>query len=339
MNSMTNISCKMLATRRLPPWPVILSVVVALYTAYPFLSGVSPLNADVPGDDAEWLVYITFQRTWQPQRYYGQYLYFLLHPQLYYYLTPAISAIPAVFMGAQRWFVVWAVVLLGGFGYTRHMLMGSFLPIINYMVFIPLNLWLMEKGRYRWLVAAMFVSLMFHGSSGIIIQVGTFLCMATRLTLRDWLRVAPLAVPAAGIYLLNHQLAPSIAAQVLTNLEGGNPNYANYLEVIRGNGMLGRTDLLDYLPVNWYFYYLGLPLFPALFFIALRWRENQYIRWLARFTALPVGVIIAWTLLVDIRTYTFDILDRASNALSIILFMAAGLACAELLNRPKQSSS
>ena len=316
-------------------------VVVALYTVYPFLTGVNPFNADVPGTDAEELALAASQLGFF--RYYGHYFYLLFSAQLYYYLTPAIAMIPAVFMRVDRWFMAWLWVLFAGHGYLRHMLMGSFLPIINYMVFIPLNLFLLSKNHYRWLIVAMFASLMFHGSSGIIIQAGTFLCMVTRFKLRDWIRVAPLAALAVSVYTLNHIMAPSLAAQVATYAMGsdnslapinGDTAYSNYLGVIRGNGMLGRFDWANYLPVNWYFYYLGAPLLPALFLIVAAWVKaphfRQYLGWLVRFTVLPGVVVITWWAMSDMRSFTFDVQDRAANALSIIIAMAAGLSLTAL---------
>ena len=245
--------------------------------------------------------------------------------------------IPAAWM--RGWFVVWLWVLLGGFGYLRHMLMGSFLPVINYMIFIPLNLTLLSKHHYYWLIASMFASLMFHGSSGVIIQTGTFLCMATRFKVRDWMAVAPLAVAAVGIYIWNHEQSHSIAATILLGMANGNfaedGRYANYLAVIRQNGLLGRYDWANYLAVNWYFYYLGLPLLAALVIIGVAWAKKpetrQWTNWLARFTVLPLGVIAGWWMLADLRPYTFDMMDRAANALSIVIFIAAGLACSAML--------
>lgn len=319
-------------------------LVVALYTAYPFLTGVPLWNTDVPGADAEVLARLVATGL-HPYRYYGHYFYLLFSPQLYYYLTPAIAMIPALWMKLDRWFMVWLMVLLGGFGYTRHMLMGSFLPVINYMVFIPLNLMLLSKGHYRWLVVSMFASLMFHGSSGIVIQAGTFLCMLTRLKAKDWVAVLPLAFPAIAVYVLNHEMAQSLALRTLTDLvngnTGGDNGYTNYLAVMRGNGMLGRYDWANHLPVNWYFYYLGLQIIPALVIIGVAWARvqeaRQYIVWLACFTMLPITIIIGWAIMASIRPFTFDMQDRASNALSIIIFMAAGLACAELLKRDGQA--
>ena len=311
---------------------------VALYTVFLYLTS---RTTDVPGTDAEVLVDWAFNQTWQPHRYYGHLIYFLLSPQTYYFLTPAIIMIPAIFMGTKRWFIAWIWVLFGSAGYLHHMMAGSFLPIINYMVFIPLNLYLLHEGKYRWLIVSMFVSLMFHGSSGIIIQAGTILCMDLKIhAIKDWIKMAPFAILALSLYAINHHFAPSALSDVIKDVYGQNNGWANYQAALRMGGILSHYTWANNLAINWTLFYFNLAVIPALIVLLIAAMSNLpktagYIRQLACFALLPIGIIIGWAMMPELRPHTFDVVDRAASGLSVILFMGAGLAFSDLLETRK----
>lgn len=311
-------------------WPI-----VALYTALPFLTGQA---ADVPGADAEVVAQWAFSQTWEPHRYYGHLLYFVLRPQTYYFLTPAIIMAPAIFMGTRRWFMAWIWVLFGSAGYLHHMMAGSFLPIINYMIFIPLNLYLLQcisqrNKHHRWLIVSMFTSLMFHGSSGIIIQAGTIVCMIFEMhKIKDWIKIAPLAILALILYAVNHHFAPSAFSDVVKDVYGQNNGWDNYLKVLRMGGILSHYNFANNLAVNWTLFYFGLSVIPAAIVLSIAaMGRARYIRQLACFAILPIGIIIGWVAMPELRPHTFDVVDRAASALSVIIFMGAGLAFSDLL--------